>query len=365
MSAAISAQHTPTSVRFATEAEIARWDQLIESNPDGGSMVQSRAIAEIKRYDRLSPRFLVIEGADTIYALAHEGTVWLGRYWYIPLAPTGSASDGSDLAPIVDALRTFGAAQRGLLAIKIEPHLLRTPELIARLENLGLVRGRDMQLLTHTVILDLTLGDELIMQFQKKLRSSIRGAENKGYRVERIEPEDVTETHMQQFYDLLKTINGGKGVAAMREYAYYRLFWTEFVKRGEGVFYFGYDDATDDPQAAIFVTTAGKTVVYKDGGSRPARAIAGGAALLLWRAMQDAAALGKEQFDLCGTPKPEDMDDETHWYHGVGQFKKRFGPVVSFLPSFDIVLRPLKHRLWEKVVRRIEWRIRKGTDALR
>lgn len=349
-----------TTVRFATENEIARWDALIEQNPDGGIMTSARAMGEIKRYDRLTPRHLVIEGPQTVYALAHEGRVWLGRYWYIPLGPTCD-----DLEGMVAALRAFGQQQDGLLAIKVEPHLLRTPKLIGRMESTGAVRSRDMQLLTHTVVLDLTLGDELIMEFQKKLRSSIRGAENKGYRIERIEAEDATEHDFERFYDLLKTINGGQGVAAMREYAYYRRFWGEFAKTGNGRFYFGYDDDGAEAQAAIFVTLAGRTAVYKDGGSRPSRAIAGGAALLLWRAMQDAASDGKVAFDLCGTPKPEDMDDETHWYYGVGQFKKKFGPVVSYLPSFDIVLRPMRHRLWERVVRRIEWRLKPGTDALR
>ncbi len=349
-----------TTVRFATDDEIARWDELIEQNPDGGIMTSARAMGEIKRYDRLEPRFLVVEGTQTVYALAHEGRVWLGRYWYIPLGPTCD-----DLEGMVAAMREFGAQQEGLLAIKVEPHLLRTPELIARMEATGAVRSRDMQLLTHTVVLDLTRGDELIMDFQKKLRSSIRGAENKGYRIERIEAHEASERDFERFYALLKTINGGKGVAAMREYAYYRLFWTEFAKTRNGRFYFGYDDDSSDAQAAIFVTLAGRTAVYKDGGSRPSRAIAGGAALLLWRAMQDARADGKTAFDLCGTPKPEHMDDPEHWYYGVGQFKKKFGPVVSYLPSFDIVLRPIRHRAWERVVRRIEWRITPGTDALR
>ncbi|MEV7529157.1 lipid II:glycine glycyltransferase FemX [Agrococcus sediminis] len=350
----------PTTVRFATDDEIARWDELIEQNPDGGIMTGARAMGEIKRYDRLEPRFLVVEGAETVYALAHEGTVWLGRYWYVPLGPTCA-----DLEGMVRAMREFGRRQAGLLAIKVEPHLLRSPELIARMEGAGAVRSRDMQLLTHTVVLDLTRGDELIMDFQKKLRSSIRGAENKGYRVERIEAHDATEHDFERFYELLKTINGGEGVAAMREYAYYRLFWGEFAKTRNGRFYFGYDDDSGQAQAAIFVTLAGRTAVYKDGGSRPTRHIAGGAALLLWRAMQDAAADGKSAFDLCGTPRPDQLDDETHWYHGVGQFKKKFGPVVSYLPSFDIVLRGVRHRLWEQAVRRIEWRLKPGTDALR
>ena len=164
---------------------------------------------------------------------------------------------------------------------------------------------------------------------------------------------------------MMLTVAGGKGMAGMRERAYYDAFWGAFTKAGTGRFYFGYDDDSGEPQAGIFVTTAGRTAVYKDGGSRPDRKINGGSALLLWTAMQDCAADGKLAFDLAGTPPPDRVDDPTHPFHGLAQFKLRFGPISSFLPSFDLVLHPVRHRLWEQVVRRIEWRITKGPDTLR
>ncbi|RWR15870.1 peptidoglycan bridge formation glycyltransferase FemA/FemB family protein, partial [Agrococcus lahaulensis] len=105
--------------------------------------------------------------------------------------------------------------------------------------------------------------------------------------------------------------------------------------------------------------------VYKDGGSRPDRKINGGSALLLWTAMQDCIAEGKLAFDLAGTPPADRADDPTHPFHGLAQFKLRFGSITSFLPSFDLVLHPVRHRLWESVVRRVEWRLKPGPDTLR
>ncbi|ERG65389.1 hypothetical protein L332_13190 [Agrococcus pavilionensis RW1] len=357
------------SVRRATPGEIADWDALIEANPDGGHMVQSSAFAATKRFDGLEPVHLVIDaplpagtasGASTerIHALALEGKVSLGRYWYLPMGPTAT-----DMAPVVAALREFAKSEPGLLVVKVEPHLERSPERINELVALGLEQSRDMQVMTHTVVLDLSQGEEaLFASFSQMIRRQVRGAVKKGYRVERPEP---TQETFDRMHAMMLTVAGGKGMAGMRERAYYDRFWSEFAKAGTGRFYFGYDDDSDDPQAGIFVTTAGRTAVYKDGGSRPDRKINGGSALLLWTAMQDAIAEGKLAFDLAGTPPPDRADDPTHPFHGLAQFKLRFGPISSFLPSFDLVLHPVRHRLWEQVVRRIEWRIKKGPDTLR
>lgn len=347
----------PTLVRAATADEIGRWDDLIATNPDGGHMVQSAAFAEVKRGDGLEPRFLVVEGAETIHVLALEGRVWLGRYWYVPLGPTGD-----DLEGIVAALRAYAAAQPGLLVVKIEPRLERSPERIARLEATGLERSRDMQVQTHTVVVDLTGDEDLLLRFQKSVRSSIRGAANKGYRVERVDVTPETRRHM---HALMQTVAGGKGMEGLREPAYYDRFWQTFADHGTGQLYLGFDDDGDMPQAGIFVTFAGRTAVYKDGGSRPDRRIGGGAALLLATAMRDAAARGCTAFDLAGTPPADRLGDATHRFHGLGRFKTRFGPVTSFLPSFDLVLHPVRHRIWEGVVRRIEWRLKPGPDTLR
>ncbi|WP_404313295.1 peptidoglycan bridge formation glycyltransferase FemA/FemB family protein [Agrococcus terreus] len=350
-------------VRRATPDEVERWDALIEANPDGGHMVQSRAFAETKRFDGLEPVFLVIDaptpdGAERIHSLVLEGRVSLGRYWYLPMGPTAT-----DMAPVIEGLRAFAAAEGDVLVVKVEPHLESTPERIDELVALGLERSRDMQVMTHTVVLDLEQGEEaLFASFSQMIRRQVRGATKKGYRVERPEP---TQETFDAMHAMMLTVAGGKGMAGMRERAYYDAFWGAFTRAGAGRFYFGYDDDTGRPQAGIFVTTAGRTVVYKDGGSRPDRTINGGSALLLWTAMQDAIAEGKLAFDLAGTPPSDRADDETHPFHGLAQFKLRFGPITDFLPSFDLVLRPLRHRVWEGLVRRVEWRIRKGPDTLR
>ena len=75
------------TIRDATNAEVGDWDALVRQNPDGGQWVQSSAYAQLKRTERLHPRHLVVEGAETAYALALEHRSLAGRFWYFPTGP--------------------------------------------------------------------------------------------------------------------------------------------------------------------------------------------------------------------------------------------------------------------------------------
>ena len=77
-----------------------------------------------------------------------------------------------------------GGRRRGQLLV-VDPLLVLGASLITRLiERFPVLIWFGGGLLGCFVrrLLDLTRGEELIMDFQKKLRSSIRGAETKGYR---------------------------------------------------------------------------------------------------------------------------------------------------------------------------------------
>ena len=72
-------------IRFATNDEVARWDNLIASNPDGGNVFQSYEIATVKQQSGWKPRFLV---AGNLAITVHERRVpGLGCLWYIPKGP--------------------------------------------------------------------------------------------------------------------------------------------------------------------------------------------------------------------------------------------------------------------------------------
>ena len=50
-------------MRPASRAEIAAWDSLVERNPDGGQILQTRAWGEFKRRHGWTPSYMVAESA--------------------------------------------------------------------------------------------------------------------------------------------------------------------------------------------------------------------------------------------------------------------------------------------------------------
>src|SRR5680860_718089 len=103
------------TVRFASQTEIDNWDELILANPDGGNIVQSIELANLKSPAGWRARLVVTECcAITI----HEHTAPLiGKLWYIPKGP--GVQTPSDLAGLISPLRLF-AQKHGVFAIKIE-----------------------------------------------------------------------------------------------------------------------------------------------------------------------------------------------------------------------------------------------------
>lgn len=351
----------PWTVRFATEAETASWDALVQQNPDGGQWTQGDAFAELKEPDRLRARRLVLEGPATVYVLALEHRSLAGAFWYLPLGP---GADIADIPGIVDALRAARSTiAKGVFAIKLEPFVVDEPQHRALLAEAGLEPSAVIQKNLHTVLVDLTPEpDDIFAGFTKNLRNHIRYAIKHGYRVEKVEPSEET---FRTMYGLLQTIAGGKGSELTRPYEYYHRLWSALCDRGQGHFWFGYDGAHDGPQASAFMIGYGRYAIAKDGGSVPDRAIRGGAHLMRWTAMQwFKEHEGRTIYDAYVTPPSWEQDDTEHPMHGPGKFKRLFGPITDHLPSHDLVLDRRRYALFTRLLLPIEWRVRRRPHGI-
>jgi lipid II:glycine glycyltransferase (peptidoglycan interpeptide bridge formation enzyme) len=157
---------TAVTINFATAAELARWDDLILANPDGGDVWRSRAYAEQKRLGHYTPRYIVVHGTeldnDKTFALpspsaagagsdaevteteawerAREAATWLpeanpwamaftvheksvpfvGKLWYLPKGPGFETL--AEMAWVTRILADF-AKDHGAFMLKIEPRL--------------------------------------------------------------------------------------------------------------------------------------------------------------------------------------------------------------------------------------------------
>lgn len=348
------------TLRTATAAEVADWDALVQANPDGGQWAQGEAYGALKQHeDGLHLVHLVLKGAPGVdgavamLALEHRSIV--GRQWYLPQGPSLPIEA---VPAFTTALRAFAQTVPHLYAVRIEPFVVDEPEVRSTLADAGWLASDRMQQNQHTVLVDLEPEtDAIFAAFSKNLRNHIRKAGREGYRVEKVEP---TDENLETMYRLMQTVSGGKGVAGMKPFRYYRRLWTELRDRGQGHLWFGYDGAHEGPQASSFMIGYGRYALAKDGGSVPDRAIRGGAHLMRWTAMQWFKEHdGRTIYDAYATPPSWKADDRSEQLWGPGQFKLLFGPITDHVPSHLLLLEPRRWRLFSRVVLPIEWRVRR------
>lgn len=344
------------TARFATAEEIENWDKHVTANPNGGNMLQSAAYASVKNGSGWKVRFLVLESpGNSSYNLVLEKSFpVLGRLWYLIKGP--DLADAADLGPVLESVAAFVRGRKlNVFTIKVEPDIIDSDEVQKELRAANLVKAPNIQSNDSTALLDISGSEEAVFKaISSRARNAIRRAEREGCQVVRQEPGPET---YRALYDLMVNTVSAKGSMPLRSYDYYAQFWDEFSNRGQGNFFFTYEDGK--PSVGAFVINYGAKATYKDGGSTQNRKQYGDSHLVQWAAIRRMQELGCTEYDFCGTPPAARIKDKTHNLYGMGMFKTSFTKTVTdFVGCHDYVLSPLRHRFWvkggEKIFRRIE-----------
>jgi serine/alanine adding enzyme len=344
------------TARFATAEEIENWDKHVTANPNGGNMLQSAAYASVKNGHGWDVRFLVLESAGPAsYNLVLEKKFpLLGRLWYLIKGPDLAALE--DLKPALDACAAFARTRKfNVFAIKVEPDIVSSSEAKAHLAAAGLVKAPNIQSNDSTALLDIAEPEkEVFRAISSRARNAVRRAEREGCEV--VQRDQSPETY-RALYELMADTVNAKGSMPLRSYEYYSRFWDEFCNRGQGNFFFVYEDGK--PSVGAFVINYGAKATYKDGGSTQNRKQYGDSHLVQWAAIRRMKELGCAEYDFCGTPPGDRIKDTSHPLYGMGMFKTSFSKTVTdFVGCYDYVLGPVRHRLWvkgaERIFRRLE-----------
>ena len=344
------------TARFATAEEIENWDKHVTANPNGGNMLQSAAYASVKNGSGWKVRFLVLENSESasFNLVLEKSFPLLGRLWYLIKGPDLEAA--ADLKAALEACAAFVRGRKlNVFTIKIDPDIVDSEEAQARLLEAGLVKAPNIQSNDSTALLDISGPEEAVFKaISSRARNAIRRAEREGCEV--VRQEHGPETY-RALYDLMADTVNAKGSMPLRSYEYYAAFWDEFCNRGQGNFFFTYEDGK--PSVGAFVINYGAKATYKDGGSTQNRKQYGDSHLVQWAAIRRMQELGCREYDFCGTPPASRIKDKSHNLYGMGMFKTSFTKTVTdFVGCHDFVLSPVKHKLWvrgaEKVFRRIE-----------
>ena len=337
--------------RFATAAEIEKWDTLVTANPNGGNLLQSAAFAAVKGNYGWGTQFMAFEGPDyTSYNLVLEKSFpVLGKLWYFIKGP--DAASVGEIPAMLESLRSFAKrAKLNIFAAKIEPDVIASEETHAILGGAGLFKAPDLQPNDHTALLDISPEpNELLRKLHSRGRNAVRRALREDVEVV---PMEATEATMRTMYELMVGTIAAKSTNQVRGFDYYRQFWTEFCSRGQGQFYFVYEDGA--ASVGAFVINYGSKATYKDGGSLQKRSQYGDSHLVQWVAINDMKSLGAVEYDFCGTPPSDKLKDPTHPHHGLGLFKTSFTKTVTdFVGCYDLALSPLRYKLWTSAGERV------------
>ncbi|WP_293699183.1 GNAT family N-acetyltransferase [uncultured Agrococcus sp.] len=344
---------TALSARWATEDERARWDELVIANPAGGDFLQSSTVAEAKIPHGMDPRYVVFEREHerVSVALFHERRIpALGRLWWGSRAP--AVTTVNELENHVNALRRFIKAHvNGVFAVTFEPPVLSTPEVEQALDDSvsltapDIHRREGMQANLNTVQVPLLENDdELLAQFNRTTRKMIRRGERAGFEVVEYPP---TQETFDRMHELMRMVGGGKDGLLLRPKSYMESLWKGFTSKGQGRFTAVEVDGA--PAMLTFTIQYGSQAVYKDTGSVRDKTQQGMAHLINLDAMRTYRARGATVYDMFGVAPADAQSDADHVLFTSGKFKLGFGERVSHIGAFDLVVRKLPYRVWNRI----------------
>jgi len=327
-------------MRLATKQEIAEWDKLLQQNPDGGDILQSKTMARVKETQGWQTEFWVHETSfGAVYATVLTRRFrGFGKLAYLARGP--GVINAEQLREIVEQNKKL----KGFFAVKMEPPI----PLGTKLAHLKKVPN--IQANASTVIIDLRPSEEEILaSFRQRARREIRAADKDGIVVKKVKLTDET---IDQMFDLYAE-TGRRAPFFVRPKNYYETFWRYWHAAGEGDLYFAYVSGSKMPIAGAFICKMGQKALYKDGGSQRT-AHKHFAHKLQWEVMKDLKAQGITDYDLHGVPPHDRLHDPTHSQAGLAMFKLSFNEeITECVGAYDQILRPRRYALWAKWGQRI------------
>ena len=304
------------TARFATAEEIENWDKHVTANPNGGNMLQSAAYASVKNGSGWKVRFLVLEigGDRQLQPGAGEELPAAGP----PLVP--------HQGPGLGAAEDLPAALEACAALRAQPEAQRLHHQ-GGAGHRGTPRGpgapgcrRPGQGPQHPVQRLHRPAGHLRDRRTSASRPSppapaTPSAARSGKAAKWSAREAGPETY-RALYDLMADTVKAKGSMPLRSYEYYARFWDEFCNRGQGSFFFVYEDGK--PSVGAFVINYGAKATYKDGGSTQNRKQYGDSHLVQWAAIRQHAGAGLHGVRLLRHParRPDQGQDPQPPRHG-------------------------------------------------
>lgn len=348
-----------TSIRAATAAELADWDERTVDAP-GGHVYQSRAWADHRVDAGWEADHLVFAEDDGGSPPAYAALV-LRRPWpvvggwsaYLPRGPIGAGESADRTAERLAAL-TEHLRERDVAVVATDAEVPAATGYGARLAALGFQAIEEIQPSRHRVSLALAGRDEddVFGGIAKSTRQRIRKAEKDGIVVVRHDgrlgggggasssmagsagvgegferPAEPTQVALDRFYDLLLE-TGERLQFSFGPRDRFLAWWDAALRAGHFV-YLEARTTEGAVQAGLVLYRHGErlSTVHSGDHADARRDHPGALHLLRWRAIELALREGRAEMDLGGADvagaRREPTEGEPMW--GLYQHKRSFG----------------------------------------
>ncbi|MEO7617449.1 MAG: peptidoglycan bridge formation glycyltransferase FemA/FemB family protein [Candidatus Saccharibacteria bacterium] len=331
-------------MRLANTDELARWDELISSNPDGGNSLQSYVWGEFKAAFGWKPHRYIFEaeGREVAVQILSRTIPAYGDIWYSPKGPGVATAKG-----FAEILAQIKEAKPKIVFARFDPELLDDEVKKTDLAKAGLVRATKDSNSKSTIVIDLSVGEEAALaSFSQSTRRNIR----KSIVAEvKVEPVEASQANLDTMFELMKATEA-RAHYGLRPKEYFQTYWKAQVEAGQGQLFFTYHDG--DVLSGIFVTYLGKRAWYKDGGSFELKRELQPTYLMQWEVMRWLMAKGITEYDMVGVPN-RDQIGTGNSRDGLYEFKAKFNPdVTEYIGAWDLPL-SAKYKVWNKLAERI------------
>ncbi len=336
-------------IRTSYQTEDQEWDTFVAQVP-GGHHLQTSLWGQVKTFSGWSSARVIISEGETIIAGAQlliKSLPLIGSIAYIPKGPLFSSAEPGLRNLVTTSL--FNLINKHRMAyIIIQPPIDDT-ELSGQLLNYGFQQSKNSVAPTATVILDLSLSlDDILEQMKPKTRYNISIGQRKGVNV-----REGNENDLSIFHHLM-VATGQRNKFPPEPEEYFRLMWKLLYKQGYvRLFLVEYEG---EVLSTILIIPFGDTVIYKRGAWSGAHGNLHPNEVMHWEVIKWVKSHGYRFYDLEGID-PRIARSIVHKdssannsITGAASFKIGFGGKVTLFPeAYDYLPNPALRYTYTKI----------------
>ncbi|MBQ9018184.1 peptidoglycan bridge formation glycyltransferase FemA/FemB family protein [Candidatus Saccharibacteria bacterium] len=259
-----------------------------------------------------------------------------GTYMAIAGGPLCDFSDMKLLRAIVEDIREQGEKYKCAF-VRVRPQEPLSDNNLDKMSKLGFIKAPMYLSVEYAGVLDLSKSqDEILANASQGFRRKLRKAEKNEVEI----TADASDEAIAEFCRLEKLHAKRQQYVAFSD-SFLKKQFEAFREGKEVLIYTARKDG--ETLAQNFMIFYGPEASYHYGVSSELGTKYSAAPLLHLAAMDEARKRGCLRYNLWGIV---DIDDRSHRFYGVSEFKRSFGcEEYRYIPAHDLVLSPLKYRL--------------------